>query len=73
MIEIHKNEKVSFKKVVTFNLDEYYCISKDDKQSYHQFMDDNLFNHVDIDRNNIHIPDGDLDKKMIDNFCKEYE
>ncbi len=73
LIEIHKKEKVSFKKVVTFNLDEYYCISKDDKQSYHQFMDDNLFNHVDIDRNNIHIPDGDLDKKMIDNFCKEYE
>ena len=73
LIELHKKEKVSFKKVVTFNLDEYYCISKDHKQSYHQFMDDNLFNHVDVDRNNIHIPDGDLDKKMIDNFCKEYE
>ena len=73
LIEIHKKEKVSFKKVVTFNLDEYYCISKDHKQSYHQFMDENLFNHLDIDRNNIHIPDGDLDKKMIDKFCKEYE
>ena len=73
LIEIHKKEKVSFKKVVTFNLDEYYSISKDHKQSYHQFMDENLFNHIDIDRDNIHIPDGDLDKKMIDNFCKEYE
>ena len=73
LIEIHKKEKVSFKNVVTFNLDEYYCISKDHKQSYHQFMDENLFNHIDIDRNNIHIPDGDLNKKIIDNFCKEYE
>ena len=73
LIEIHKKEKVSFKKVVTFNLDEYYSISKDHKQSYHQFMDENLFNHIDIDRDNIHIPDGDLDKKMVDNFCKEYE
>ncbi len=73
LIEIHKKEKVSFKKVVTFNLDEYYSISKDHKQSYHQFMDENLFNHIDIDRDNIHIPDGDLDKKMVDKFCKEYE
>ena len=73
LIELHKKEKVSFKNVVTFNLDEYYSISKDHKQSYHQFMDENLFNHVDIDIDNIHIPDGNLDKKMIDNFCKEYE
>ena len=36
-------------------------------------MDENLFNHIDIDRNNIYIPNGDLDKKMIDKFCKEYE
>lgn len=73
LIEIHKKEKVSFKKVVTFNLDEYYGISKDHKESYHQFMDKNLFNHTDIDRNNIHIPDGDLNNKVIDNFCKDYE
>ena len=73
LIEIHKKEKVSFKKVVTFNLDEYYCISKDHKESYHQFMDNNLFNHTDIDRNNINIPDSDLEKKMIDNFCNDYE
>jgi len=73
LIEIHKKEKVSFKKVVTFNLDEYYGISKDHKESYNQFMDENLFNHTDIDRNNIYIPDGDLNKKVIDNFCKDYE
>ena len=73
LIEFYKKDKVSFKKVITFNLDEYYSIAKDHKESYHQFMDENLFNHIDIDRNNIHIPDGDLDKKRIDNFCKEYE
>ncbi len=73
LIEIHKKEKVSFKKVVTFNLDEYYGVSKDHKESYHQFMNENLFNHIDIDRNNIHIPDGNLNKKLIDNFCKDYE
>ena len=73
LIELHTKEKVSFKKVVTFNLDEYYGISKDHKESYHQFMDENLFNHIDIDRNNIHIPDGNLNKKLIDNFCKDYE
>ena len=73
LIEIHKKEKVSFKKVITFNLDEYYSIAKNHKESYHQFMDEKLFNHVDIDRNNIYIPKGDLDKKMIDDFCKAYE
>ena len=73
LIELHKKEKVSFKKVVTFNLDEYYGVSKDHKESYHQFMNENLFNHIDIDKNNIHIPDGNLNKKLIDNFCKDYE
>ena len=73
LIELHKKEKVSFKKVITFNLDEYYSIAKNHKESYHQFMDEKLFNHVDIDRNNIYIPKGDLDKKMIDDFCKAYE
>ncbi len=73
LIELCKKEKVSFKKVITFNLDEYYSLAKNHKESYHQFMDENLFNHVDIDRNNIYIPKGDMNKKMIDNFCKEYE
>ena len=73
LIELHKKEKVSFKKVITFNLDEYYSIAKNHKESYHQFMDENFFNHVDIDRNNIYIPKGDMDKKMIDDFCKAYE
>ena len=73
LIDFHKNEKLSFKNVVTFNLDEYYGLEKDHKQSYHHFMDENLFNHIDIKRNNINIPEGFLDKKNIDKYCKEYE
>ena len=73
LIDFHKNEKLSFKNVVTFNLDEYYGLEKDHKQSYHHFMDENLFNHIDIKRTNINIPDGFLDKKNIDKYCKEYE
>ena len=73
LIDFHKNEKLSFKNVVTFNLDEYYGLEKDHKQSYHHFMDENLFNHIDIKRTNINIPDGLIDKKNIDKYCKEYE
>ena len=73
LIDFHKNEKLSFKNVVTFNLDEYYGLEKDHKQSYHHFMDENLFNHIDIKRTNINIPDGFVDKKNIDKYCKEYE
>ena len=73
LIDFFKKDKVSFKNVVTFNLDEYYAISSDHKQSYSQFMDQNFFNHTDINRNNIYIPKGDVDKKNIDKYCKEYE
>ena len=73
LIDFHKNEKLSFKNVVTFNLDDYYGLEKDNKQSYHHFMDENLFNHIDIKRSNINIPDGFIDKKNIDKYCKEYE
>ena len=73
LIDFHKNEKLSFKNVVTFNLDEYYGLEKDHKESYHHFMDENLFNHIDIKRTNINIPEGILDKKNIDKYCKEYE
>ena len=73
LIDLHKKEQVTFKNVITFNLDEYYGLKKDHKESYHHFMDEKLFKHIDINRDNIHIPDGDLDKKSIDKFCKDYE
>ena len=73
LIDFHKNDKLSFRNVVTYNLDEYYGLEKNHKQSYHQFMDEKLFNHIDINRDNINIPDGKLNKNKIDEYCKNYE
>ena len=58
LIRMHKEEGLSFKNVVTFNLDEYYPILKTDPESYNYYMDFNLFNHIDIPRENINIPNG---------------
>ncbi len=71
LIELYKAGKVSFKNVVTFNMDEYVAIAEDHPESYHSFMFENFFNHIDIPRENIHILNGnaaDLDKE-----CEEYE
>lgn len=73
LIRMHKEEGLSFKNVITFNLDEYYPMQPDARQSYVAFMDENLFNHIDIDRSNIHIPDGTLDKEEIAAYCLDYE
>lgn len=56
LINMHKHGKLSFKDVVTYNLDEYCGISKDHLQSYYRFMHDNLFHHIDINLSNVHIP-----------------
>ncbi|MUP45087.1 glucosamine-6-phosphate deaminase [Gramella sp. BOM4] len=73
LIRLHKEEGLSFKNVITFNLDEYYPMQPDSKQSYVRFMDENLFNHIDIKRDNIHIPDGTLEKEDITDYCLAYE
>jgi glucosamine-6-phosphate deaminase len=73
LIRLHKEEKLSFKNVVTFNLDEYYPIEKDALQSYNRFMQVHLFDHIDIDPSNIHIPDGEIAKEEIKKWCSEYE
>ena len=52
LIDLHKKEQFTFKNVITFNLDEYYGLKKDHKESYHHFMDEKLFKHIDINRNN---------------------
>lgn len=57
MIEDFKNSDVTYKEVTTYNLDEYVGISYDHPESYHRFMDDNLFNHIDINKANVNIPD----------------
>src|ERR1700761_7106755 len=73
LVRLHKEEGLSFKNVITFNLDEYYPMQPGAAQSYVTFMYENLFNHVDIDRANVHIPDGTLDQDAVAAFCLDYE
>lgn len=73
LVRLHKEEGLSFKNVVTFNLDEYYPMQPTAAQSYVTFMNERLFNHVDIDRGNVYIPDGTLSLEDIPVFCMEYE
>src|SRR5688572_12616444 len=73
LVRMHKEEKLSFKNVVTFNLDEYYPIDNDALQSYNRFMRNNLFDHVDIKPKNIHIPNGEINKADIKSHCSQYE
>jgi len=69
LIRMHKEEGLSFYNVVTFNLDEYYPMEKDNTESYHYFMQENLFKYIDINPKNIHIPDGMVLKEDLDEFC----
>ena len=73
LIRLHREEGLSFKNVITFNLDEYYPMQPDSAQSYVRFMKDKLFNHIDIKPENIHLPDGALSLENVPNFCLEYE
>ena len=73
LVRMHKEEKLSFKNVITFNLDEYYPINNNALQSYNRFMRVHLFNHIDIDPKNIHIPNGEIPKEKIKENCRQYE
>ncbi|MBD2813637.1 glucosamine-6-phosphate deaminase [Xenorhabdus sp. Flor] len=71
LITLYQAGKVSFKHVVTFNMDEYVGIPKDHPQSYHTFMHHNLFNHIDIPKENINLLNGNADD--VDAECLRYE
>lgn len=73
LVRLHKEEGLSFKNVIAFNLDEYYPMQPDAKQSYHRFMAEQLFSHVDIDPKNIHIPDGTILKSNINAYTESFE
>src|SRR5204863_6369710 len=60
LVRMHKEDGLSFKNVISFNLDEYYPIDHDAMQSYNSYMHRHLFDHIDIDPKNIHIPNGEL-------------
>jgi len=71
LIRMHKEEGLDFSKITTFNLDEYVNLQPTHDQSYRYFMNDNLFNHINIDKKKTHVPDGMA--KDIPAFCKWYE
>lgn len=71
LIRLHKEEGLDFSRVSTFNLDEYVGLTHDHPQSYHYFMWENLFKHININPKNVHIPDGT--SKDVPGFCRWYE
>jgi glucosamine-6-phosphate deaminase len=73
LVRLHQQEGLSFERVVTFNLDEYWPLEPTHKQSYHHFMHDHLFKHINIKTENIHIPDGTIAAEDMDAYCKDYE
>lgn len=73
LVRLHKEKGLSFKNVVTFNLDEYYPMEPDAVNSYVRFMKKMLFDHVDILPENCYIPDGTLPKDKIASYCSDYE
>jgi len=73
LVRMHREEGLSFRNVITFNLDEYYPIHPASLQSYQRFMHEYLFDRIDILPENIHIPKGDLAPEEVIPFCKQYD
>ncbi len=71
LIELYKAGKVSFKNVITFNMDEYVNLDENHPESYHSFMWDNFFKHIDIKKENVNILDGNAED--LTQECIEYE
>ena len=73
LIRMHREEGLSFAQVVTFNLDEYYPMEPGSPHAYHRFMWENLFSQLDIARENVHIPRGDVRRDRVEEECRRYE
>lgn len=73
LIRHHREKGLSFKNVISFNLDEYFGLQPDALQSYRRFMDENLFSHVDINKENCFIPHGGVPQEMLKLHCEDYE
>lgn len=73
LIRMHREEGLDFSNVITFNIDEYYPMAPDSLQSYHRFMEENFFQHVNVPRANIHIPRGDIPADEVEAHAAEYE
>lgn len=73
LVRLHREEGLSFRRVVTFNLDEYYGLPRTHPESYWRFMHEQLFDHIDIPRENIHLPPGNLARSEVFAACAAYE
>lgn len=73
LVRMHREDGLSFANVVTFNLDEYYPMQPNDLQSYARFMNEHLFDHIDVAAKNAHIPDGTIPAGDVTEFCRKYE
>ena len=71
LIRLYRENIVSFKHVVTFNMDEYIALPKEHPQTYHSFMWNNFFKHIDIQPQNVNIPDGNAED--LEQECLNYE
>ncbi len=73
LIRLHREEGLSFRNVVSFNLDEYYPMEPDSVQSYIRFMKEQLFDHVDMPDGNYHLPDGTVRPDRVNDFSRQYD
>jgi glucosamine-6-phosphate deaminase len=73
LVRLHDEEGLSFKNVITFNLDEYFPMEAHELQSYVRFMNEHLFDLIDIPKDQINIPDGTISKTKVYEYCQEYE
>ena len=73
LVRLHREEGLSFRHVVSFNLDEYFPMPASQPRSYRHFMQANLFDHIDILPGNTHVPDGAVPQAEVDAHCKQYE
>ncbi|MFT5142284.1 MAG: glucosamine-6-phosphate deaminase [Rhodothermales bacterium] len=73
LVAMHQREGLDFSNVVTFNLDEYYPMQPDSLQSYHRFMRENFFDHVNIPESSIHLPSGLVEREGVEAWCRQYE
>jgi glucosamine-6-phosphate deaminase len=73
LIRMHREDRLDFSDVVTFNLDEYYPMQPESIHSYHRYMWENLFDHINIRRENVHLPRGDVPRDQIEEHCAAYE
>ena len=73
LVRMHKEDGLSFSNVVSFNLDEYYTMETESIHSYHYFMYQHLFNHIDIKPENVNIPDGTVSSEELHQYCIDYD